>query len=35
METEQQLESAMPELPAEILEAMRNVDIRTHFARYS
>ncbi len=29
METEQQLESAMPELTAEILEAMRNVDIRT------
>jgi len=29
METEQQLESIMPELTAESLEAMRNVDIRT------
>ncbi len=29
METEQQLESIMPELTAERLEAMRNVDIRT------
>ncbi len=29
METEQQLESIMPELTAEKLEAMRNVDIRT------
>ncbi len=29
METEQQIESAMPELTVEILEAMRNVDIRT------
>ncbi len=29
METEQQLESVVPELTAESLEAMRNVDIRT------
>ncbi len=29
METEQQLESSMPELTVESLEAMRNVDIRT------
>ncbi len=29
MEIEQQLESIMPELTAERLEAMRNVDIRT------
>ncbi len=29
METEQQLQSIMPELTAESLEAMRNVDIRT------
>ncbi len=29
METEQQLESIMPELTVESLEAMRNVDIRT------